>query len=132
MSVASLTLVIAVVLVAGWVYLLAETVAAVRFARRGLPTATAWPPISVLKPLHGAEPGLYENLRSFAEQDYPVAQIVLGVSDAEDAAIPVARRLIRDLPGSDIALVIGSRVAAGNQKVANLENMLAATKHDIL
>jgi len=54
MSVASLAFVIAVVLVPGWMYLLAETVAAVRFTRRSLPAATAWPPISILKPLHGA------------------------------------------------------------------------------
>jgi ceramide glucosyltransferase len=128
----SFELAVAILLVPTWGYLVGSAIATMRFARRTLPGPCPQLPISVLKPLHGAEPGLYENLHSFAQQDYPVAQIVLGVSDAEDAAIPVARRLIRDLPGSDIALVIGSRVAAGNQKVANLENMLAATKHDIL
>src|SRR5215831_20725405 len=131
MSVASLTLVIAVVLVAGWVYLLAETVAAVRFARRGLPTATAWPPVSLLKPLHGAEPGLYENLRSFVEQDYPTVQIVLGVNDEKDAALPVAKALIRDMPAADITFVVEAPVRGSNLKVANLENMLAAARHDI-
>src|SRR5215472_2253207 len=132
MSVASLTLVIAVVLVAGWVYLLAETVAAVRFARRGLPTATAWPPISILKPLHGAEPGLYENLRSFVEQDYPTVQIVLGTNDSNDTALPVAGALIRDTPSGDIALVTGASIRGSNLKVANLENILSSARHDIL
>src|SRR5437016_129133 len=43
-----------------------------------------------------------------------------------------ARALIRDLPESDIALVIDARVRGSNQKVANLENMLAAVRRDIL
>jgi ceramide glucosyltransferase len=85
-----------------------------------------------LKPLHGAEPGLYENLRSFAQQDYPVVQMVLGVNDANDGALPVAQALIRDLPASDIALVLDPPVRGSNLKVANLENMLAAARHDIL
>src|SRR5215831_10452509 len=132
MSVASLTLVIAVVLVAGWVYLLAETVAAVRFARRGLPTATAWPPVSLLKPLHGAEPGLYENLRSFVEQDYPTVQIVLGVNDERDSALPIAKALIKEMSGTDITIVTDAPIRGSNFKVANLENMLAVARHDIL
>jgi ceramide glucosyltransferase len=132
MSVASLTLVIAVVLVPGWVYLLAETVAAVRFARRSLPTATARPPISILKPLHGAEPGLYENLRSFVEQDYPTVQIVLGTNEGNDTALPVARALIRDTPSADIAVVADASIRGSNLKVANLENMLPAARHEIL
>ena len=132
MSVASLTFVIAVVLVPGWAYLLAETVAAVRFARRSLPTATAWPPISILKPLHGAEPGLYENLRSFVEQDYPTAQIVLGTNDGNDTALPVAGALIRDTPSADIALLTDASIRGSNLKVGNLENMLPAARHDIL
>jgi ceramide glucosyltransferase len=86
----------------------------------------------VLKPLHGDEPGLYENLRSFAEQDYPALQIVFGVNDAQDAALPAVHALVRDLPASDIALVVDARASGSNKKVANLENMLEAARHDVI
>ncbi|MBV8131790.1 MAG: bacteriohopanetetrol glucosamine biosynthesis glycosyltransferase HpnI [Alphaproteobacteria bacterium] len=128
----SLTLAIAIVLVPGWVYLLAEAVAAVRFARRGLPIPRERPPISVLKPLHGEEPGLYENLRSFVEQDYPSVQLVLGANDTKDGALPVADALIRGIPAADITLVVGAPNRGSNLKVANLENMLPAARHDTL
>jgi len=128
----TLTFIIAIVLAPAWAYLVGTAVAAVRFARLPLPTAAERPPVTVMKPLHGAEPGLYENLRSFAQQDYPVVQLVLGVGNANDSALPPARALIRNLPESDIALVIGVLVRGSNQKVANLENMLAAARHDIL
>ena len=88
--------------------------------------------VSMLKPLHGDEPDLYENLRSFAEQDYPRSQIVLGVNNLRDSALPVAQALARDLPAHDIVVVVNSRIRGSNQKVANLENMIEAARHDVL
>jgi ceramide glucosyltransferase len=128
----SLTFVVAMILVPAWVYLFGTAIATVRFARRLLPAGAQRPPVSVMKPLHGVEPGLYDNLRSFAEQDYPGVQVVLGVNDANDGAVPIARALIRDLPDSDIVLVVNPRSRGGNGKVANLENMLEAARHEIL
>jgi ceramide glucosyltransferase len=119
-------------LIAVWVYVAGSTLAAWRFARRPAVKTTGNPPVSMLKPLHGTEPGLYENLRSFAEQDFPVYQLVLGVRDHMDAALPIARALIRDLPGCDIRLVVDPRVGGSNLKVANLENMLPAARHDVI
>jgi ceramide glucosyltransferase len=127
-----LTLLIAVVLLVGWACLAGQALAALRFARRPLPSAVEQPAVSVLKPLHGAEPGLYENLRSFLEQDYPSVQIVLGVNDPKDGALDAARALIGDFPEDDIALVVDRRIRGSNHKVANLENMLPAAHHDIL
>ncbi len=118
-------------LLPGWVYLFGAAWAVTRFARRELPVSTEQPAISILKPLHGAEPGLYENLRSFAEQDYPARQIVLGVTDPQDGAIEAAQALVREFPGDDIALVIERRIRGSNGKVSNLENMLPAARHDI-
>src|SRR5712671_8175793 len=112
------SLVLALVLVVVWTYLVAMTVAAFRFARRPIERPAAQPPVSVLKPLHGAEPGLYENLCSFADQDYPKLQLVLGVRDQDDSALPVVRALVEARPGADIALVVDPRVTGSNLKVA--------------
>jgi ceramide glucosyltransferase len=122
----------ALLLLPGWVYLLAATLAVTRFARRGLPMAAMRPAVSILKPLHGAEPGLYENLRSFADQDYPEQQIVLGVNDPDDGALKAARAMIGDFPSGDVALVVDRRIRGGNRKVSNLENMLPVARHDVL
>jgi ceramide glucosyltransferase len=123
---------LALVLILAWAYLIASTVAALRFARRPIVALTERPPVSVLKPLHGAEPGLYENLRSFIDQDYPEMQVVLGVRHSGDAALPVARALMRNRPEKDIELVVDARAIGSNLKVANLENMLPAASHDII
>jgi ceramide glucosyltransferase len=128
MSTALLVLVWAVT----WTYVGAAVLASLRFARRPMPGPAEGPPISVLKPLYGAEPGLHENLRSFADQDYCDFQIVLGLRDRTDAALPVARALIDARPGRDIALVVDPHVSGSNLKVANLENMLPAAKHDLI
>jgi ceramide glucosyltransferase len=122
------------VLAIAWGYLAAATFMVWRFSRRPLSSrgrqdAADWP-VSVLKPLHGAEPGLYENLRSFADQDYPAVQLVLGVRDPGDSALPIARTLIRARPDRDVALVVNPRVRGSNLKIANLENMLPASRHD--
>src|SRR5512133_3175849 len=123
---------LAILLFPTWVYLVGATVALCRFVARALPEPPHRPPVSVLKPLHGEEPGLYENLRSFAEQCYPSVQIVLGVRDPLDTALPAAGALIRDLSGNDIALVVDARANGSNLKIANLENMIEAARHDLL
>lgn len=124
--------ILAFVLVPVWAYLLGTVCAAILFARRRVAVTGEQPPVSVLKPLYGAEPGLAANLRSFIAQDYPSMQIVFGVRGPADGALPVARSLIADHPGRDIALVVDSRVTGRNLKVANLVNMLPAARHDIL
>lgn len=121
------------ILAIGWILLAAQVASAMRFGRRRPSALPAEPlPVSILKPLHGAEPDLYENLRSFAEQDYPSVQLVLGVTDPADGALEAARALIRDLPGADIALIIERRIRGSNGKVSNLENMLPSAKHALL
>lgn len=126
------SLILAFALAPVWAYLCGTVIAAAKFARRGVALPAEQPAVSVLKPLHGAEPGLYENLLSFVDQDYPAVQIVFGVRDSDDGALPIARRVIAERPGRDIALVIDPHVSGRNLKVANLVNMLPATRHDVL
>ena len=127
------SIILAALLLPVWAYALASVWAALRFARRRIAAAAATPPISVLKPLHGAESGLAENLRSFIDQDYPAVQMVLGVRNAADGAVRIAEELLIEArPDGDIALVVDSRVNGSNLKIANLENMLPAARHDLL
>jgi len=100
--------------------------------RRRPPQAQRLPPVTILKPLCGAEPLLYENLRSFCTQDYPDYQVLFGVRDERDPAIPVVQRLIAERPGPDMALIVDDRVIGTNYKISNLANMLAAARHEYL
>jgi ceramide glucosyltransferase len=102
------------------------------FAERPLRRAAAFPPVSILKPLCGEDLDLYENLASFCRQDYPAWQIVFGVQDATDPAIAVVRRLMTAFPSADLTLVVEREGRGGNLKVANLQNMLPAARHDLL
>jgi ceramide glucosyltransferase len=90
------------------------------------------PPVTVLKPLCGAEPGLYQHLRSFCRQDYPEFQIVFGVLDADDPALAVVQRLRADFPLLPIEVVVDARQHGSNRKVSNLINMLARARHEVL
>lgn len=83
-------------------------------------------PVSVLKPLYGAEPRLYENLATFCSQRHPRYQIVCGVASPTDPAIAVVRRVQANFPGCDLELVIDSRVHGKNLKVSNLINIAGA------
>jgi ceramide glucosyltransferase len=90
------------------------------------------PAVTVLKPLCGAEPGLYANLRSFCVQDYSRYQIVFGVRDSADPALSVAQRLAAELPHLSIDIVVNAQQHGSNLKVSNLINMLACARHDVL
>jgi ceramide glucosyltransferase len=129
---AILTILFGLAGVVGSAYLILATIAVTRFAGRRVAPAPGSEAVTVLKPLHGAEAGLYENLRSFCEQSLASYQVVFGVREAADPAIAVVRRLIAEFPEKDLALVCDSRVLGTNLKVSNLENMLAVAKHEIL
>lgn len=111
---------------------LAGTLALRRFRARVLPADDALPPVSLLKPLYGDEPGLEAALASFCAQDYPALQIVFGLHGADDPALAVVRRLQQRFPARDIAVVIDPARHGANGKVSNLINMLPAARHDLL
>jgi len=104
------------------------------FARRPKPAPRAnCPAATILKPLHGAEPGLYANLASFCRQDYPApVQVVFGVSDPADPAASIVRQLIADFPDRDLELAINPRRHGANAKVSNLINMQAVARHEMI
>ena len=116
---------------AGYVVLAAIAVLTWRLRRRA-GAALSPPPVTVLKPLCGAEPGLYAHLRSFCEQDYPEFEIVYGVRETDDPACAVVERLIAEFPALPIKLVVDPQLHGSNRKVSNLINMLPYAHHEVL
>ena len=90
------------------------------------------PRLSLLKPLHGAEPGLAEHLATFFEQDYPTYEIVFGARSSKDAGLAIAREVAERYPQVPVQfLSTGGQPDYINAKVASLELMESFAKHDI-
>lgn len=105
---------------------------AIAFGRQRPGHPRVAPPVSVLKPLCGGDGHLYENLRSFCEQDYPTYQLIFGVRDRDDPAVRVVNRLIREFPHLDLMLVVSDRLIGSNPKVSNLSNLYPRARYDTL
>jgi ceramide glucosyltransferase len=90
------------------------------------------PPVSILKPLKGIDPQIWESFCSHCEQDYPEFELIFGVSDPADPAVEVVRKLQAKYPGRAIELMVCDRVLGTNIKVSNLAQMLPSARHQIL
>jgi ceramide glucosyltransferase len=103
-----------------------------READEGARQTHALPPISILKPLKGTDPEIYESFRSHCLQDYPEYEIIFGVSDSNDPAVESVKALQREFPGRRIQLVVGEKILGANVKVSNLAQMLTEARYDLL
>jgi ceramide glucosyltransferase len=90
------------------------------------------PPVSILKPLKGIDPEIWENFCSHCEQNYPEFQLIFGVTDPADPAVEIVRKLQAKYPNLAIELTVCDRVLGTNIKVSNLAQMLRAVRHEIL
>ena len=91
------------------------------------------PGVTLLKPLHGADGGLYDHLASFCTQAYagPV-QMLCGVQDPADPAVAIVERLQKAHPGLPIDLIVTAPTHARNPKIANLAGLQGRIAHDIV
>jgi len=109
---------------------------AARFLRARNPgesgSAKSLPPVSILKPLKGTDPEMYESLRSHCLQDYPKYEIIFGVSDRDDPALVLIERLKSDFPHCHIRLLLCPQILGANVKVSNLAQMVPIAKYDHL
>ncbi len=108
---------------------------AARAPLRGRAPAPAEPnarPVTLLKPLCGADADTYESLRSFCDQVYPQFQVVFGISDSNDPAVRIVERLQREFPQTDLQIAIDRRQHGSSRKVSNLINMMPLARHGIL
>lgn len=117
---------------------LAYYAAAIIAARRFFSRERAWklpnysPPISLLKPVRGVDFASYKNFASFCTQDYPEYEILFGVGDAGDAAVPLIQRLMKEFPQRRISLFVGAEQIGANRKVNMLSRLAREARHEIL
>jgi ceramide glucosyltransferase len=119
--------------VIGIAYQLIALAALRRFFAEPAPRGKGQQAVTLLKPLHGAEPRLAANLGTFLNQDYagPV-QFLFGVEAADDQAVATVSTLRQACPQADITLTTGPRQTGANAKIGNITAMLPFAAHDIL
>src|SRR5499427_2612487 len=99
-----------------------------RAGRKPQPPFT--PPVSILKPLRGVDPQMYESFRSHCTLEYPEYEIIFGISEADDPAVEAVERLVREFPECQIRLMVCPEVLGNNRKTSNLVQMLPHAKYD--
>ncbi len=120
------------------IYCLMVIAAAARFGlrkrREDRAAATFLPPLSVLKPLHGTEPGMERNLETFFEQDYPDFELLFCTRQETDEGLKLARRV-----GARYPHVNAQYFTCGepmpkfhNAKVYSLEKLDSVARHELL
>src|SRR5580698_6476639 len=90
------------------------------------------PPLSLLKPVHGDEPGLEANLATFFEQDYPEYELLFCARSDGDEGLTAAHRVAGRFPGIPARFFSTGELRYINAKVHSLEVMTSEAAHEIL
>ena len=108
---------------------------AAKFQRQRKPADKSIRPaqaVSILKPLRGTDPEMYESFRTHCLQDYPEYEIIFGVAEANDPAIPLVEQLKAEFPQREIRLTICRKNLGANTKVSNLAQMVCKARYEYL
>jgi ceramide glucosyltransferase len=117
----------------GCAYTLFVSVLVWRFRplRRSAPTSH--PPVTILMPIDGTEPGLFARLASLCTQDYPgPIEIICGVQASSDPAIEEVQRVQARFADVPITIHVDARQHGYNRKVSNLINILPLARFEML
>jgi ceramide glucosyltransferase len=88
-------------------------------------------PVSVLVPVAGLDAGAAENWCSLCRQDYPQYEVLFGVTDAGDPAVPTLREVVAAHPDR-ARLFVGLPPRGANFKDSNLSYLLEEARHELI
>lgn len=103
----------------------------VLFHRRAADPPPLDRPVTVLEPLTGVDHGTGADLVTFFVQDHPDLELVFGVAEDDDPAVPLVRRLMEEHPEVPATLAVGAGEGS-NPKVAILQRMVEHAEHETL
>jgi ceramide glucosyltransferase len=101
-------------------------------ARQSAPQNAQLPPVSVIKPVHGLEPRLKENIESFFKQDYPSYEILFGADTADDAALEIVREISGRYPQIRSQIIVHGVPPWPNPQTYSLHTLSQAAQHDFI
>jgi ceramide glucosyltransferase len=109
-------------------------VAALRFRRRKLQAdrtpSTFTPPVSVLKPLHGDQPGLRASIDTYFRQNYPAPyEILFCARKEDDEGLQIAREVATRYPQQAVRLIACGEPQYPNPKMYSLGVMSEAAAY---
>jgi ceramide glucosyltransferase len=119
------------------VFLALALMGVIRFRRdasqqlHAIPGDAHLPPVSVLKPVHGLEAQLKENIESFFRQDYPNFEILFASDRADDPALEVVREITARYPHIRCRVLVVNPPWP-NPVVYAFHSMAEAATHEIL
>lgn len=87
-------------------------------------------PVSILVPVCGLDTAAWENWSSLCYQNYPTYEVLFGVVDPQDAAVPTLKRLKQEL-GDRVRLLIGVKPRGLNHKDSILSELLEAARYNL-
>ncbi len=90
------------------------------------------PAVSVLKPVHGAEPRLKENIESFFRQDYSAYEILFAADEENDAALPIVREVAARYPNVKCSILVTGQPELPNPPAYSFFRMSQVAAYDIL
>ncbi len=90
------------------------------------------PPVSLLKPVHGAEPRLRENIESFFVQDYRAYEIIFAADEENDAALDIVREVAARHPKIDCRILVTGPPQFPNPPASSFTRMAEVASYNIL
>jgi ceramide glucosyltransferase len=100
--------------------------------RKAAPLDAQLPPVSLIKPVHGLEPRLRENIESFFRQDYPSFEILFGADTGDDPALEVIREVSSRHPQVVSRVVVHGVSPWPNPQTYSLHRLAQEAKHDFI
>lgn len=98
---------------------------------RAIHAEDAKPPVSILVPVCGLDAGAWANWSSFCQQTYPHYEVLFGVTDPQDPAIPVLQKVVATY-ADRARLFYGLKPRGINYKDSNLSYLLEEARHELI